>query len=86
MRETEYTRRLMQEVTDDGGIVVVNRAGREVSGWPDRLIYHRLWRGLVEMKGPSTTIQKNQRKHMRDLWRRSPGGVWVIREAGIKLD
>jgi len=51
-------------------------------GWPDRLIAHRKWGGLVEFKGPETLISSIQRLVLKDLWTRRPGFAYLARFTG----
>jgi hypothetical protein len=63
----------------DGGVVVPLVAGSKASGWPDRLLYHRRWHGLLELKKSTGKLSGRQAKNIKTLWRRRPGCVAVLR-------
>ncbi len=78
--ESEFTARIRDEVVADGGIFIPLVATQMTSGWPDRLVYHRLWHGLLEFKAIKGALDDRQRVNIRDLRRRQPTHVVVVRE------
>jgi hypothetical protein len=40
---------------------------RTPPGWPDRLVWHEKWCGLVEVKGPATRAEPHQVELLRRL-------------------
>lgn len=51
-------------------------------GWPDKLVVHRRWWGLVELKSDQTRVRPEQLVVHQQLWARRPGGNFVVRRSG----
>jgi len=49
------------------------------AGWPDRLILHSLWGGLIEFKDVDTVVQPHQRIILRDACLRNPYFAFIVR-------
>ena len=79
MRESESTARLMREIEDDGGVTIPLVGSYMSSGWPDRLVYHRLWHGLIELKAPRGKLSDQQRASLRKLRERRSAHAVVVR-------
>ena len=77
-KECEQTRKLCDELTRCGAICISLQAGMFTSGWPDRLVWHKNWRGFLEMKRHDGQLSARQRKNLQDLWRRCPGSCFVV--------
>lgn len=84
VKETDFTKQLKKELTEAGAILIVQHGGRFASGWPDRLVFHPLWHGLLELKGRTTKLGEHQAANIAKLWRRCPGGVYVVRHDGTE--
>lgn len=77
-KECEQTRKLCDELVKQGAICISLQAGMFTSGWPDRLVWHKNWRGFLEMKRHDGQLSSRQRKNLQDLWRRCPGSCFVV--------
>lgn len=86
MLEREWTANLRKELELAGAIIVPIIAGPMSSGWPDRIIWHKLWRGFAEIKGAQTRVTPQQRRNLQSLDRRRPGTAVVLRYPGICED
>ena len=84
--EHDFTKWLKQELVEDGAVMVPMVAGHMTSGWPDRLVYHRLWHGLLEIKARAGRLRADQRANLRRLRERRPGHAFVVREPGVIED
>ena len=79
-REGEWTRDVCEQMTRCNAMILPNVAGRMVApGWPDRLVWHRYWSGLLEFKGKRTRVEPHQKIKLRELRERQPGCVFVVR-------
>lgn len=86
MLESKWTADLRHDLELAGAVVVPHVASGHASGWPDRIVWHPLWRGWCEFKGPSTPVSKRQAMNMSTLWRRRPGTAVVLRYPGVCED
>lgn len=78
-RFTAWVTRVMKE--HGAKILVIMGGGRGMeSGWPDRLVWSRQWRGLLEFKGTKTKVKPEQTLVMRQLNQIKPGSAYVIRD------
>ena len=75
--EPEETKPFCDGLKELGCMVAVMAAGGTSSGWPDRLIIHRGFKGFIEFKGPRTRVRKNQELTMRESNRRDFPAVVV---------
>jgi hypothetical protein len=66
--ENWHSARLSRALRSKGAHVIPYVAGTHgVIGFPDKLVIHPRWQGLVEVKGPQTKTQEKQRHKMRQL-------------------
>jgi len=80
MSECKKTRELCKELVGLGAEVVPYVGSRrQPSGYPDRLIWHKLWYGWIEFKDTRTKVAKLQRHRMQCLHERVSGSVFVVR-------
>lgn len=82
MTESDFTRRLMHNIKDVGGLVmpiVAHRRGEP--GWPDRLVVHTRWTGFVEVKVDDRQVTALQKIRIRDIRARMHNGAVVVRRA-----
>jgi hypothetical protein len=49
-------------------------------GWPDLLVVHRMWTGLIETKGHETRVSEEQRQILPRIATRWPLHVVVVRD------
>lgn len=82
--EGRITAILTKMLEHDGAIVIPTVAGQLQSGWPDRVVYHRRWHGLMEIKANSNRLTPRQAHNLTKLRRRRPTGAYVIR--GVVID
>lgn len=78
-RERDHTAWLTRQLRDAGAEVVVVQACAEVSGYPDRIVWHPRWHGWIEMKGVSTKLATRQRAVLQRLEERCPGRAVIVR-------
>lgn len=81
--EARFTADVTKVMRNRGAMVYPLIAGHDGApiGWPDRLVVSRQWIGLLEFKGLTTVISPNQETVIRELWRRRPGSVYIVRNA-----
>jgi len=78
--ETQITAGLVKALEGVGAVVVPYTASkRQPAGYPDRIVWHGIWAGWLELKGHQTAVQLNQRIRMEALNARRPGSAWVLR-------
>jgi hypothetical protein len=78
-RENKLTRKLKEIVEKLGGMMVTVSGNKFVSGYPDRVMMHRVWRGLIEIKTKKYACSSQQRLTIEKMWKRCPWGVCVWR-------
>lgn len=80
--EGELTARICKELRECGAEVYPLIAGRETpDGWPDRLVVHKAFWGLLEFKGINTPISDAQRQVIRKLRFVDSARCFVVRES-----
>lgn len=77
--EAEFTAWFTKILVADGAIVVPIIGTMMQSNWPDRLVYHRDWHGLCELKKATGKLSPAQRVNLSKLWDRRPGCAVVLR-------
>lgn len=80
-RESEFGqefRRIMRQ----GGAMIYPLIGSQHAprGWPDVLVWHRLWDGLVELKGPETRVEAQQLSTLQRLHAIKPWSAVIYRQ------
>lgn len=83
MLESKWTADLRHDLELAGAVVLPYVASAHASGWPDRIIWHPLWRGFAEFKGAKTPVAPRQKMNMSSLDRRRPGTAVVLRYPGV---
>jgi hypothetical protein len=84
--EMRFKADVVKTLRSQGAMVYPMVAGLNVpSGWPDTLVVHRDWAGLIEFKGKKTSIKRIQLKIIFELSCTRPGSAWIVREAGNRL-
>lgn len=84
MSEMTFTHEICSGLKMLGADVFAIVGGKmQASGYPDRLVTHRDWMGMLEFKGATTPIRLAQKIRMEGINRKRPGTCWVVREPGI---
>jgi hypothetical protein len=83
VRESPATRKLCRDLTALGAKVIAI-VGDEMQepGLPDRIIWHKRWRGWLEFKSHDGVVAPAQLAQMTQLNRRVPNSAWVVRCPG----
>jgi hypothetical protein len=78
LTETKLSARLIKSFREMGA-EVLNIYGNKFQspGWPDCFVCHKLWTGFLEFKGPTTKLQPNQERIIREL--ENHVNVWIVR-------
>lgn len=80
MAECKLTAEFTRGLRECNAMIYVAAANRFAPpGWPDRLIVHSLWAGLIEFKDTDTVVQPHQRIILRDINLRRPYFAFVVR-------
>lgn len=79
MLESDFTSWTSKQIVQCGGIVIPLIGGSMTKGWPDRLVFHREWHGLIEFKAPRGKLREDQRINLERLNLVSPGHAVVAR-------
>lgn len=81
--ENHFAANFSREMRAVGGMVYPLVASQYApSGWPDKLLVHRRWTGLLELKSDATVVRPAQRVVHRELRKRRPGVNYVVRRDG----
>lgn len=78
--EAKFTKWFTRILVEDGAIIVPIVGSNMQSGWPDRLVVHRDWQGLVELKARTGKLGPRQRDNIESLCKRKRGFAVVVRE------
>ena len=78
--ESKFTKWFTRILVEDGAVIVPIVGGQMQSGWPDRLVVHRDWQGLVEVKARDGRLAGHARARDR-VERRAHGEGAVDRRA-----
>lgn len=87
MLESKFRSNLTKTLKAQGALVypLVQPADQKYappSGWPDLMVIHRRWHGLIECKGEHTKVQPLQEFIHKEIHKRRPGEVVVVRDLG----
>ena len=95
MNESAFTKEICDKIKKCNGMIypligqkIETKAGKIYAGqvaWPDRLIVHKYWQGLIEFKGLKTKLRDEQRIIIRRLKERGMS-VYVVRYPGVVQD
>lgn len=81
MNEIPWTRKLVDEMRRHNALVFPIVGSRmQPPGWPDRIVSHTLWSGLIEFKGRKTKVSKAQKIVLRELRKRNKSFAYVVRQ------
>lgn len=80
-KESKITTRFAKAVNQTGGLVTPVVASEYLSGFPDRIVTHPLWRGYIELKVDSNQLSKQQKAVINQLNRINPCCAFVVRYA-----
>lgn len=84
--EAQWTKKICKGLIECGAMVFPIVASRmQPPGWPDRLVVHREWVGLIEFKGVDTIVRPVQIAVIRELRKRGKC-VFIAREPGELWD
>ena len=80
MTENKHASRFSKRLRAQGALVVPYVAGSHgLIGFPDKLVIHKLWTGVVEIKGPRTKVEEAQKQRMRQIDEIWPGHCVMAR-------
>jgi len=80
MAENKFTAELTRVLRSQGAMVQVMQASVYTEpGWPDRLVVHPLWSGLIECKDADTAVEELQEHRLSQLHRRWPRHAVLVR-------
>lgn len=89
MKESEYTKRVCDSLIAFGAKILPIVASRmQPSSWPDRLVVHKSWVGLIEFKSARGVLRPAQAITIAELNKRTDG-PWravVVYEGGVVED
>lgn len=75
-RENKFSAEFVKILRSQGALVYPCVAGtHSPPGWPDMIVVHHKWRGLVERKAATTKVEPIQAMVLRELRKRTPDGL-----------
>lgn len=81
--EMDFTRKVCESLVKcNCKVIALTGSLRQEPGLPDRIVWHRFWRGFIEFKGMRTKLTKRQIAVMSELNARRTGSAFVLRAPG----
>lgn len=78
--ESKFTGHLSRDLERFGCLVIPYAATQfNQSGWPDRIWWHRLWQGFIEIKVKQNQTTDLQAHRIAALNAKRPGSAFVVR-------
>lgn len=83
MAECEWTRKICNELTNCGAVVLVWPGTASSGGNPDRMLIHSDVEALLEFKAEKTPLELRQGMKLRDIRLRRPALGFIVRKPNL---
>jgi hypothetical protein len=77
--ESKFTKKVCGILKNRGALVFACMGTEYQSGWPDRYVSHKRWRGWIEFKSLKRRLELNQKITIQQLRQRGDNAI-IIRE------